>query len=76
MKKLKFIISFTSLLLVLTTAAYAQGPGFGDDVVDDVPLDGGISLLVAAGIGYGAKKLNDAKKKSAEEAANDDTASK
>ena len=40
---------------------YAQ-PGFGDDV-DDVPIDGGLSLLVAAGIGYGAKKL---KRKKAE----------
>jgi hypothetical protein len=32
-----------------------------------VPLDGGISLLVAAGVGYGAKKMA-AKKKAAEEA--------
>jgi hypothetical protein len=31
-------------------------PGFGDDV-DDVPVDGGLSLLVAAGVGYGVKKL-------------------
>jgi hypothetical protein len=31
-----------------------------------VPLDGGISLLVAAGVGYGAKKMA-AKKKAAEE---------
>ena len=29
-----------------------------------VPLDGGISLLIAAGIGYGAKKLHDHRKKS------------
>jgi hypothetical protein len=31
-------------------------PGFGDDVTD-VPIDGGLSLLVAAGVGYGAKQL-------------------
>ena len=31
-------------------------PAFGDDVVD-VPIDGGLSLLVAAGVGYGAKQL-------------------
>jgi hypothetical protein len=30
--------------------------GFGEDV-EDVPIDGGLSLLVAAGVGYGAKKL-------------------
>lgn len=29
---------------------------FGDDVTD-VPIDGGLSLLVAAGVGYGAKQL-------------------
>jgi len=27
------------------------------------PIDGGISLLVAAGIGYGVKKVRDARKK-------------
>jgi hypothetical protein len=36
-------------------------PGFGDDV-DDVPVDGGLSLLVAAGIGYGVKKMKNRKK--------------
>jgi len=37
-------------------------PGFGDDT-DDVPIDGGLSLLVAAGVGYGAKKLREKRKK-------------
>lgn len=36
-------------------------PGFGDDV-DDVPVDGGLSLLVAAGVGYGVKKMRAARK--------------
>jgi hypothetical protein len=31
-------------------------PGFTDDV-GDVPVDGGLSLLAAAGVGYGAKKM-------------------
>ncbi len=40
----------------------AQG-GFDDNVNDNpVPFDGGVSLLVAAGIGYGLKKANDRKK--------------
>jgi hypothetical protein len=43
------------VLFMLPTLVHAQ-PGFGDDV-DDVPVDGGLSLLVAAGVGYGAKKL-------------------
>lgn len=42
-------------IMLLPSFLHAQ-PGFGDDV-DDVPIDGGLSLLVAAGIGYGAKKL-------------------
>ena len=37
-------------------------PGFGDDV-DDVPIDGGLSLLVAAGVGYGVKKIKASRKK-------------
>ncbi len=51
------IISFAllGLLFLLPAIGHAQ-PGFGDDV-DDVPIDGGLSLLLAAGIGYGARKL-------------------
>jgi hypothetical protein len=29
----------------------------------DAPFDGGVSVLLAAGIGYGLKKANDARKK-------------
>jgi hypothetical protein len=43
------------LFFLLPTITHAQ-PGFGDDV-NDVPVDGGLSLLLAAGVGYGAKKL-------------------
>jgi hypothetical protein len=46
---------FILAAIILPTLVHAQ-PGFGDDV-DDVPVDGGLSLLVAAGVGYGAKKL-------------------
>ena len=34
----------------------ADAPGFGDDI-GDVPIDGGISLLVGAGFAYGAARL-------------------
>lgn len=43
------------LVLIFPSISHAQ-PGF-DDTVSDVPVDGGLSLLVAAGVGYGAKKL-------------------
>lgn len=56
----KFFINILPVMLVLfllscPSLVFAQ-PGFGDDV-DDVPIDGGLSLLIAAGVGYGAKKL-------------------
>lgn len=34
--------------------------GFGDPG-GDVPVDGGLTLLIAAGVGYGAKKIRDNK---------------
>jgi len=33
----------------------AQPPGFDQDT-NDVPIDGGLSILLAAGIGYGIKR--------------------
>ena len=47
------------ILFLLPAIVHAQ-PGFTDDV-SDVPVDGGLSLLVAAGVGYGAKKIRDKK---------------
>lgn len=50
------------LLLTGSASIYAQ-TGFGDDVDDvggaGVPLDGGLSLLVAGAVAYGIKKLRD-----------------
>ena len=39
----------------MSLPALAQD-GFGDGG-GDVPVDGGLSLLVAAGVGYGVKKV-------------------
>lgn len=49
-------------LIFLSIIANAQSndPGLpGDD--PDVPIDGGIGFLIAAGIVYGAKKLQETK---------------
>lgn len=51
-------------LLFLTgtfSPAQAQGPGSGGPAPDPtaVPIDGGASLLLAAGVGFGLKKLRD-----------------
>ena len=63
-----FILKTMVLLLTLMpTLAFASGPGFGGGVNDGgncgVPLDGGLSLLAASGIGYGVKVYMNQKKK-------------
>jgi len=62
-------ISFALLLaLAIGTSAFAQGePGFDDDV-EDTPIDGGIGLLVGAGIAYGIKKAYNLKKEKEQDA--------
>lgn len=50
------------LLAVIGITSHAQPPDVGGDV-DGVPIDGGLSLLVAAGVGYGMKKVKEKKQK-------------
>ena len=59
----KYILS-TALVIALTfSSGYITAqPGF-DDNVDDVPVDGGITLLIAAGMGYGIKRINSKRNK-------------
>ena len=60
MKGLLQVLMLCVLLSVGTLPAAAQssteGPGF-DDNVTDVPVDGGITLLLAAGAALGARRL-------------------
>jgi len=65
---MKFKISTIQFLLlaaciIVPCLVHAQPPDFGGEDVNDVPIDGGLSLLVAAGVGYGVKKMRNAKKK-------------
>ncbi len=59
------IRSFTSAVLMLVALClpsllHAQGdPGLDPD---PIPLDGGLSMLIAAGVAYGAKKAYDKRK--------------
>jgi hypothetical protein len=50
-----FYFILPCILFLLPALLHAQ-PSFTDDT-SDVPVDGGLSLLVAAGVGYGVKKL-------------------
>ncbi|SHL27351.1 PID-CTERM protein-sorting domain-containing protein [Hymenobacter psychrotolerans] len=57
-----------TLVLLATSLAVAQGPGSGGPNPDPqqptaVPIDGGVSLLVAAGVGLGLKKLRDKRRR-------------
>jgi len=60
MKKLKPVI-FLLLILALPILVQAQ-PDFEDDV-QDVPLDGGTTLLLATGVAYGIKRYRDRQNK-------------
>ena len=70
----RILLKRMSLLLILVlffTAPFAQGPDAtgleGEVDTGAVPIDGGLSLVLAAGLGYGAKKIRDYNKKRREE---------
>ena len=60
MKNISKLIMAVAIVIAINFAANAQpgstGGGF-DDEPQDVPLDGGISILVIAGAAYGYKKM-------------------
>jgi hypothetical protein len=52
------------LITVFTTLSFVAVAQLGDPGEDpDAPIDGGVSLLLAAGVGYGIKKARDQRKK-------------
>lgn len=68
LKKYFFMACFVLLgSLVNPSPARAQGPGDpGCDPLDPAcPIDGGLSLLIAAGVGIGARKAYKMKKNTA-----------
>ncbi len=61
------LISFSTLCFSQTTDPFgnpvsAAPPPPPPDPVD-TPIDGGLSLLIAAGVGYGIKKVRDERKR-------------
>jgi hypothetical protein len=67
----KGLIFITFFTIGLAFSGVAQGPGGEDDLnnpdQNPVPIDGGLSLALAAGAGYLVKRRHDAKKKKAEQ---------
>jgi len=52
------ITSFIFIPLFITTALGQPPP----PPPQDIPIDGGLSLLIAAGVAFGAKKIHSAQK--------------
>lgn len=66
--KLKILLTAVILVCALGYAPSLKAqPDPGPDPDTDVPIDGGVSLLVAAGVAYGAKKAYDKRKKGQQE---------
>ena len=59
----RLLIMICCISLPLIT--FAQGP----PDPEDTPIDGGLTVLLAAGVAYGAKKYRDHKKKQQEDEA-------
>lgn len=55
------------LILVLCVAIPVVTFAGGPPDPEDTPIDGGLSLLLAAGAAYGVKKYRDSRKKTDEE---------
>lgn len=61
-KSLSLFAAVVVLLLISFKYGYSQGPGMpgGPDYDPDkeVPVDGGLGILLAAALAYGVKKIN------------------
>ena len=64
MQKMKYFF-MVGIFLAFAAVASAQPSGDEGNPDEQVPFDGGVSLLVAAGVAYGAKKAYEAKNKNA-----------
>lgn len=63
---IKWIIRITAVVIVFCfpVLVHAQNPGCDPNTgIGCVPIDGGLSFLIAAGVGYGIKKVRDSRKK-------------
>ena len=60
----KLVLLLMVFLLTFTSGIMAQPDDNGDDPAPiDTPSDGGLALLLAAGVGYGVKKVRDSRRK-------------
>jgi hypothetical protein len=63
-KRFMILCVMMVILTFIPTLVHATPPDLGCDPLDPAcPIDGGLSLLLAAGVGYGIKKVRDTRKK-------------
>jgi len=57
MRSLKTILPIVAIALLSTTSLWAQGPPPSAPPAAGAPIDGFSALLLAAGAGYGIRKM-------------------
>ncbi len=57
--KLIYTVAILGVCLLYSFPLFAQPPS----TPSDAPVDGGLSMLIAAGAGYGIKKVKESRKK-------------
>lgn len=63
MKRIIFTIALVIIAFYGNAQTFSGGPpAFGPDVLDN-PIDGGLGILLGAGVAYGAKVLRDKRNK-------------
>jgi hypothetical protein len=60
--RLIYFLAALIIAMCLPIFSFAQGGGL-PPAPADVPIDGGLVILLAAGVGYGVKKYRDQRKK-------------
>ncbi len=66
-QKILFVLFFCCAITNICRADDPDDPPDPGDDPDKVPLDGGVVTLVVAGVGYGIKKMRDAKQQKIKE---------
>ncbi len=63
-KKIQFFTITFAVVMALCFIPQLSIAQIGNPADDpDLPIDGGVTVLIAAGIGYGIKKIRDERKK-------------
>ena len=57
----RLILSIIAIVVVMLLPILASAQFDTPPAEPDVPIDGGLSLLIAGGVGYAAKKIKDRK---------------